>query len=119
MFKKLLLALMLVLTLAFSFVIFPAGPAYAASAVDINKADKAALESVTGIGPAMADRILAERKKGGAFKDWNDVGFRVKGIGPAASAKLSGAGLTVNGESTSATTKNPLQKASAGMQDKK
>ncbi len=115
MFKKLLLAL----TLALTFVMFPAVPALAASAIDINKADKAALESVTGIGPAMADRILAERKKGGAFKDWNDVGFRVKGIGPAASAKLSGAGLTVNGESMSASTKDPLKKAGATAQDKK
>jgi len=111
MFKKLFLAL--------TFVMFQAVPAFAASAVDINKADRAALESVTGIGPAMAERILAERKKGGAYKDWSDVGSRVKGIGPAASVKLSAAGLNVNGESMSAPPKAPLQKTAATAQDKK
>jgi len=69
-------------------------PAYAA--VDINKADKAALESLKGVGPSLADRILSERKKG-EFKSWADVESRVKGIKDKTAGKLSDAGLTVNG----------------------
>ncbi|MFZ5519876.1 MAG: ComEA family DNA-binding protein [Pseudomonadota bacterium] len=68
----------------------------AVSPVDINKADQAQLESVAGIGPAMAGKILTERKKG-AFKDWADVIDRVSGIGEGNAAKFAGGGLTVNG----------------------
>lgn len=68
----------------------------AASSVDINKAGQAELESVTGIGPAMAGKILAERKQG-AFRDWADVIDRVAGIGEGNAAKFAAGGLTVNG----------------------
>lgn len=37
--------------------------------VDVNKADRAALDGVKGIGPAMAKAILDARKKGGAFRE--------------------------------------------------
>jgi competence protein ComEA len=67
------------------------------AAVDINKGDQAALESVKGIGPAMSGRLLDERKKS-PFKDWPDVISRVKGIGEGNAAKFSENGLTVNGE---------------------
>jgi len=70
--------------------------ASAYAAVDINKADQAALESLKGVGPAIAERILTERKKG-EFKSWADVESRVKGIKGATAGKLSDAGLTVNG----------------------
>lgn len=70
--------------------------AIAASPVDINKANQADLESVAGIGPAMAGKILAERKQG-AFKDWADVIDRVSGIGEGNAAKFAAGGLTVNG----------------------
>lgn len=66
------------------------------AAVDVNKADQAALESVKGIGPTLSERILTERKKS-PFKDWADMIERVKGLGEGTAAKLSGAGLTVNG----------------------
>lgn len=66
--------------------------------VDVNKADQAALDGVKGIGPVMAKRIVDERSKGGAFKDWSDFEKRVKGIGDKNSTKLSEAGLTVNGQ---------------------
>lgn len=69
-------------------------PAHAA--VDINKADKAALENLKGVGPALAERIITERKKG-EFKSWPDVEGRVKGIKGKTAIKLSDAGLTVNG----------------------
>lgn len=71
---------------------------FALADVDVNKGDQAALDSIKGIGPAMSKRIIDERTKGGAFKDWNDFEKRVKGIGDKNSSKLSAAGLTVNGQ---------------------
>lgn len=88
MFKKLLLSVVgLIVTMGFAF-----------AQVDVNKADQAALDGIKGIGPAKSKTILDERKKGGDFKDWPDFEKRVKGIGDKNSAKLSAAGLTVNGQ---------------------
>ena len=84
MFKQLLAALL----------VFVAGAAFAA--IDINKATQADLESIKGIGPVISSKILDERKKGGAFKDWPDVLARVKGIGEGNASKFSADGLTVN-----------------------
>jgi len=84
MFKKLIVAL----------AAFFAATAFAA--VDANRASQAELESVKGIGPAISGAIVNERKKG-EFKDWNDLVVRVKGIGETNAAKLSEAGLTVQG----------------------
>ena len=66
--------------------------------VDVNKADAAALDSVKGIGPSMSKTILDERAKG-EFKDWADFQKRVKGVADKRAAKLSEAGLQVNGKS--------------------
>jgi len=68
----------------------------ALAAVDINKATQADLESIKGIGPVISTKILDERKKGGPFKDWNDVLTRVKGVGEGNASKFSADGLTVN-----------------------
>jgi competence protein ComEA len=88
MIRKLVLAIAtMVATMGFAF-----------AQVDVNKADAAALDGVKGIGPAMSKRILDERTKGGAFKDWADLDTRVKGIGAKSGAKLSAAGLQVNGQ---------------------
>ncbi|MDP9109414.1 MAG: DUF655 domain-containing protein [Pseudomonadota bacterium] len=76
--------------------ILSAGMAFAQ--VDINKADQAALDGIKGIGPKMSQKILDERKRGGDFKDWNDVQSRVKGIKEKSALRLSAAGLTVNGQ---------------------
>jgi competence protein ComEA len=65
--------------------------------VDVNKADAAALDSVKGVGPSMSKTILDERAKG-EFKDWADFQKRVKGVGEKRAAKLSEAGLQVNGK---------------------
>lgn len=65
--------------------------------VDVNKADAAALDSVTGIGPAKSKAILDERSKG-PFKDWADFEARVKGVGEKNAQRLSAAGLVVNGK---------------------
>jgi competence protein ComEA len=83
MFKK-LLALMLALFTSLAF------------ALDVNSADVTQLDGVKGIGPAIAGKIV-DARKAGPFKDWNDLVGRVSGIGEASAAKLSAAGLTVNG----------------------
>lgn len=88
MFKKLLLAIVtLVATMGFAF-----------ADVDVNKGDQAALDGIKGIGPAKSKAIIEERTKNGSFKDWSDFEKRVKGIGEKNSAKMSEAGLTVNGQ---------------------
>jgi competence protein ComEA len=89
MIKKLMLAVAtLVASMSFAF-----------AQVDVNKADAAALDSVKGVGPAMSKKILDERTKNGDFKDWADFQKRVKGVGDKNAAKLSHAGLQVNGKS--------------------
>jgi competence protein ComEA len=65
-------------------------------AVDVNTATEAQLDSVKGLGPSSTARILQAREAG-AFKDWKDLMFRVKGIKKGTAHKLSSAGLTVNG----------------------
>ena len=70
--------------------------AVAFAAVDVNKATQAELEAIKGIGPAIAGKILDERKKA-SFKDWGDMVERVKGVGEHNAAKFSAEGLTVNG----------------------
>ncbi|CAN5221884.1 hypothetical protein BH11PSE9_BH11PSE9_07790 [soil metagenome] len=70
--------------------------AAAFAAVDVNKATQAELEGIKGIGPSISAKILDERKKG-AFKDWQDMVDRVKGVGEGNAAKFSTEGLTVNG----------------------
>ncbi len=70
--------------------------AVAFAAVDVNKATQAELEAIKGIGPAIAGKILDERKKS-SFKDWGDMVERVKGVGEGNAAKFSAEGLTVNG----------------------
>lgn len=74
-----------------------AAPAFAsASAVDVNQATQAELETVKGIGPSMSSKILAARKSG-AFKDWDDLVQRVSGMGPGNARRMSEAGLRVGG----------------------
>mgnify|MGYP006208396965 CR=1 FL=1 len=88
MLKKLLISIALLFASA------------AFAAVDVNQASEAELNGIHGIGPGLSERILAERDKG-EFKDWADLIERVKGIGDGNAAKLSTAGLTVNGSSFS------------------
>jgi len=93
MIKKLMLAVAaLVATMGVAF-----------AQVDVNKADAAALDGVKGVGPTTSKAIIAERTKNGEFKDWADFEKRVKGVGEKRAAKLSQAGLQVNGQSLSGT----------------
>lgn len=75
--------------------------------VDVNKADKAALDGIKGLGPKTTQSILDERQKGGEFKDWADFQARVKGIKAKSAMKLSEAGLTVNGKPLEGVAKKP------------
>jgi competence protein ComEA len=65
--------------------------------VDANTATEAQLDGLLGLGPATTRLILAERDKA-RFKNWQDLIARVKGLGPKAAAKLSAAGLNVDGQ---------------------
>ena len=80
--------------------------------VDVNKADAAALDSVKGVGPSMSKTILDERAKG-EFKDWADFQKRVKGVADKRAAKLSEAGLQVNGKSKDGAPMGKVQEKAA------
>jgi competence protein ComEA len=67
-----------------------------AQTLELNEASRAQLESLPGIGPALADRLLAARAQQ-PFTDWTDLRRRVRGIGPALAARLSAEGLRVQG----------------------
>jgi competence protein ComEA len=68
------------------------------AAVDANRASRADLETVKGIGPGLSGKIV-EARKAGDFKNWGDLVERVGGVGPGNAARLSQAGLTVAGAS--------------------
>lgn len=58
------------------------------AAVNINKADKAELMSIKGIGEKKAIAILDYRKKNGNFKSIDDLA-KVKGLGEKSVKKIS------------------------------
>jgi competence protein ComEA len=55
--------------------------------VNINTADEKALDSLPGVGPAMAKRIIEYRETEGAFQSIEDI-KKIKGIGETKFAKL-------------------------------
>lgn len=57
--------------------------------VDLNRAAREELESLPGIGPALAARILESRSQDGPFLNPADL-MRVPGIGPATLERLRG-----------------------------
>jgi competence protein ComEA len=73
-------------------------PLWSSAAVDVNKAGQAELETITGLGPQLVEKIIAERNKHGLYKDWVDLIARVRGVGDRNAARFSAAGLTVDGK---------------------
>jgi competence protein ComEA len=68
---------------------------FSAFAVNVNVADEAALRGIKGIGPSKARAIVREREEGGPFRDAEDLGQRVKGLGGRAVERLQAEGLTI------------------------
>ncbi|QKS14750.1 ComEA family DNA-binding protein [Curtobacterium sp. Csp1] len=64
-----------------------AGAGGAGDVVDLNRADQATLETLPGIGPALAARIIAWREEHGGFTTVEDL-LDVSGIGDARFAEL-------------------------------
>lgn len=60
-----------------------------AATVNVNRADATALESLPGIGPALAQRIIDHREQVGPFGSFDDLDA-VSGIGPAMLERLDG-----------------------------
>ncbi|WP_234998717.1 ComEA family DNA-binding protein [Demequina sp. NBRC 110057] len=67
----------------------PASGAGAPSLVALNSADAAALEELPGIGPVLAERIVADRDANGPFATVEDLA-RVSGVGDALVENLDG-----------------------------
>ncbi|WP_255365348.1 helix-hairpin-helix domain-containing protein [Cellulosimicrobium sp. I38E] len=65
----------------------PAAGATAGGAVDLNAADATALDALPGIGPVLAERIVAWRDENGPFTTVDELG-EVSGIGPAVLADV-------------------------------
>jgi competence protein ComEA len=81
--------------------------ALAQTTLELNEATQAQLESLPGIGPALAERLLAARQQA-PFMDWDDLRRRVRGIGAASAGKLSDQGLRIAGRAWA----EPLKPAS-------
>ena len=65
----------------------PEAPEGAASRINLNTADAAALESLPGIGPALAQRIIDYRTANGPFRTTEEI-QDVRGIGAGIYAKI-------------------------------
>ena len=76
----------------------PAAKAMLQGTVNINTADATQLALLPGIGPKMAESILAHRSSAGAFTSIDDL-VKVKGIGPKSLEKMRPY-LSVKGETT-------------------
>ncbi|MER3454086.1 MAG: hypothetical protein C4318_02860 [Acidimicrobiia bacterium] len=60
---------------------------FSSAKININKASASELEKLPGIGPALAERIVADRKRNGPFQKAQDLA-RVPGIGDVKIAQL-------------------------------
>lgn len=91
--------------------LLPLGAPAQSPLLELNQADRAELESLPGIGPQLAERLLAERAQS-PFRDWPDLLRRVRGLGPRLAHRLSQAGLRVNGQAHEAPATPPSMSAS-------
>lgn len=65
----------------------PSGPADAQGVVDVNSATVVQLETLPGVGPRTAERIVAYRRDQGGFKKIEEL-MNVRGIGERSFLKL-------------------------------
>ncbi len=65
--------------------------------LELNSASRAQLEALPGLGPQLVDRLLLARQQA-PFSSWSDLQRRVRGIGPRLAARLSAAGLRIEGQ---------------------
>jgi competence protein ComEA len=68
----------------------------ALAAVDANTASADALQTVRGVGPRIAQRIVEERRRG-PYSSLDDLQARVRGVGEASVRRMAAAGLAVGG----------------------
>ncbi len=66
----------------------PPAPAGMAMTIDLNRADAATLQTLPGIGPVLAARVIAHREAHGRFQQPSDL-LDVPGIGPKRFAQLA------------------------------
>jgi DNA uptake protein ComE-like DNA-binding protein len=64
--------------------------------VDLDRAAAAEMESLPGIGPALARRIVTSRDSLGPFGSLEELQSRVRGVGPALAKRLA-PGVTFSG----------------------
>ncbi len=83
-------------TLAIVLSLFFAWIGIALAAVAANTATQAELRQVSGIEPAIAPRIVRERRNG-PYANIDDLRQRVKGVGEANMGRMVAGGLTVGG----------------------
>ena len=84
-------------------------PAFAATPVNINKADAATIaSSLDGVGPAKAKAIVAWREAHGPFKSLDEL-TQVKGMGQATIARNHDA-IQLGGGAAKAKTKSKAHK---------
>src|SRR5699024_2250990 len=65
----------------------PSAAATTGGLINLNHADQATLETLPGVGPAIAERIITWREANGGFHTPEDV-QQVSGIGPKVFADL-------------------------------
>lgn len=63
--------------------------------IDVNTASASELQSIKGIGPKTAQKIIDYREEHGEFTSIDNV-VRIKGIGPKTLAKMKASGLVCN-----------------------
>jgi len=82
----------------------------ASPSIDLNQADSATLQQLSGIGPHLAARIVNYREKNGPFSQFEDL-KQVHGIGPATLERLRVVATVVADKRPSASKANALSAA--------
>ncbi|MEA3291570.1 MAG: helix-hairpin-helix domain-containing protein [Pseudomonadota bacterium] len=97
----------------------------AADKINLNQADAAALESISGIGPVKAQEIIRYREENGPFEYWDEL-LEISGIGEKGLEKIRKQGSLTGGVSrlksepkeVKAKTKKKKKKKSASKPEK-